>query len=552
MAIVESKFIKDNPQLRSEVEQEIRFANVPQQEAESKVARKHNLPTPRGSNSGHKWNDPAGAGRWIKMLKTDKGEEVHITWLSPEKIMGWVDGHGPYTDTSISEYMRKNSENKYIETISNTHEKKMAGAVTAGHAGIESKPRYGRKKKKEELKKAKPSVKKKRLIRVNNLLIDQETGDEVERVQKAYLNWKQECGISLSDIGITGRGSSDGKGNDSLFEHVRDHVIPRVQRDGASAKDGAKQTIARLESAILHEDSLLDEDDEDTIQEFRKDILAMSGGDEDPRNIPFTQPTNIITRGGKKQDSGDEKVFGHYRTPIYVKSRIEVHGSKNEQGAVKASWYSSDENTAEPPFWQAIFAKSSVSNSTGDTVTIGLLGILENFEKALGNAFLQEVIINDTGDFQAKIDTLSKLTPLKRAIIRLMKDKRVYKGDGHQVLYGGANGIKTLLNDTTFKGNTQASKYLAEVAPDLKQIKGSEDIKEFKIKFTDATINRMINLWVRPQFVVPPHLGPNGKPFLLSNAGGGRKVTGQSWSNAYQTALDKSKIKKSWYDGLWG
>ena len=280
----------------------------------------------------------------------------------------------------------------------------------------------------------------------------------------------------------------------------------------------------------------------------------MSGGEEDPRNIRFTQPANIVTRGGKKEDRGKDEVFGHYRTPIYVKSRIEVHDSKNEQAAVKASWYSSDKNTAEPPFWQAIFAQSSVSNSTGDVVTIGLLGILENFEKALDEVYVKEIIINDKGDFKAKIDTLSKLTRLKGLLIKLMKDRKSYTGAfGHQVKYGGATGITTILNSTSFKvTDTQTSKYLTEIAPQLKNITGGDDVREFKIKLTNATINQLINLWVRPEFVVPPHLGPNGRPFLLSDAGGGRKVTGQPWSTTYQTALDKSKIKKSWYDGLWG
>lgn len=499
MAILESKFIRDNPQLRREVEEEMKFSNLVQQEAESKVARKHNLKHPSTSRSSQ--------GRWIKMLKT----------------------------------------------------KKMAGPVTAGHAGIESKPRYSRKKKKEDLKKAKPSVKKKRLIRVGNLMVNQETGDEMDTVQRAYLDWKSECQVGLAEIGVTGRGSDkDGnKGNDTLFEHVRDHVIPRVQRVGASPKDGAKDTIATLDRLILHEDSLIGEDEEDILKEFMDDIKAMAGGNEDPRNINFTQPLEVVPRGEganrKFVDVGKDEVFGHYRTPIYVDSRKKVHGSENELGAVKAGWYSSEKNSAEPPFWQAIYSKSSLSGEEGDTVTIGLLGILENFEKALDDTYLKELIINDTGDFGAKINSLGNLTRLKSKLLTLMKDKKIYRGGGHQVKYGGATGIKTLLNATTFKvTDTQTSKYLTEIAPQLKDITGGDDVKEFKIKFTDATINRMINLFVRPEFVVPPHLGSNGKPFLLSDAGGGRKVKGQPWSTAYQTALDKSKIKKSWYDGLWG
>ena len=106
-----------------------------------------------------------------------------------------------------------------------------------------------------------------------------------------------------------------------------------------------------------------------------------------------------------------------------------------------------------------------------------------------------------------------------------------------------------------FKGQQkQTQKYLTQIAPYLKDITGMDNVEEFSIRFTDATINRIINNHIRGKkgMFVPPHLGANGKPFLLSQAGGGRKVTGQPWSSGYQAALDKSKIKKSWTDSLWG
>ena len=102
-AIIETKFIKENPQLRREVEDEMKFGNIMQQEAESKVARKHNLHTStnRTAVTHDKWNAARDAGRWIKMLKKDK-------------------------------------------------EEKMAGAVTSTTAGLETKPRYRRRRRKEE------------------------------------------------------------------------------------------------------------------------------------------------------------------------------------------------------------------------------------------------------------------------------------------------------------------------------------------------------------------------------------------------------------------
>ena len=95
---------------------------------------------------------------------------------------------------------------------------------------------------------------------------------------------------------------------------------------------------------------------------------------------------------------------------------------------------------------------------------------------------------------------------------------------------------------------------MTSIAPYLKDVTGMDDVKEFKIKFTDATINRLINQYVRndDRFIVPPHLPPNSKPLMLSSAGGGRKVTGQPWSSKHEQAVAYSKIKKSWSDGLWG
>ena len=94
MAIIETKFIKENPQLRREVEDAMKFGNIAQPEAEQRVARKNNLQS--FFSSGRK-----AVGSWAKMLKKDK-------------------------------------------------EEKMAGAVMSTTAGIESKPRYSKKKKDDD------------------------------------------------------------------------------------------------------------------------------------------------------------------------------------------------------------------------------------------------------------------------------------------------------------------------------------------------------------------------------------------------------------------
>lgn len=405
-----------------------------------------------------------------------------------------------------------------------------------------------------------PPVKKKRMVKVKNALIDQELGKEIGTIQRQYTQWKNECqGLTLADIGVTGRGhKKDGSaGSDSLLLHIQEHISARVVRPNKSARRGADRVVKLLDSLILDEESLLEEEDEKDILRLIAGLEKMSGSmDNDPRNIPFTQPLDVGKVKGKMADIGEETVYGHYRTPIYVKSREEVHNSENEQAPVSSSWYSENPNEAKPPFWQGIFAGAEgiTNGGKGDTIEKGLLAILQDFKKAMDGAFIKEIIINDKGDFANKVDALSKLPQLLKEIEKIMNDRNSYRGGGHQLMYGGARGITGRLNNFEFKGQQkQTQRYLTSIAPYLKDISGMDDVKVFKIKFTDATVNRLINMHIRGKkgMFVPPHLGANGKPFLLSQAGGGRKVTGQPWSSGYEQAVANSKIKKSWTDGLW-
>ena len=404
----------------------------------------------------------------------------------------------------------------------------------------------------------KKPVKKKRTVRYKNLLIDQELGTEVDTIQTAYTKWKNTCqGLSLADIGVTGKGhKKDGSaGKSTLLEHVFSHVVPEVQRPGQGGKDGVWQiSLEKIDSLIQDEDAIIDEKDKSTLVSFIRQLERMAGSDRDPRNIPFTIAETFKKVGDKWQVDTDKEWFGHYRTAKYIEKRKKVDEVDEKISAVSATWVSETKNTAKPPMWQAIFAGADIPNGgAGDLLDAGILKILQDFKKAVDGAYLESVVIEDKGQFEAKITTLSKLGQLKRKLIELMKDKRIYRGGGHQVKYGGATGLLTLLNNHPFKSKG-AARYLKDIDDNLDGVVGSDDIREFKIKFTPATINRLINLWVRgdEKMFVPPHLEPNGKPFLLSDAGGGRKYEGQPWSGGHSAALKNSQIKKSWIDSLWG
>ena len=88
-AIIETEFVREYPQYINEMKEEMRFRNMNQPEVELKLAKKYSLPILS------KLSGKEGVGSWTRMLK-------------------------------------------------------VVGAVTSTHAGIESKPRYSKKKKEED------------------------------------------------------------------------------------------------------------------------------------------------------------------------------------------------------------------------------------------------------------------------------------------------------------------------------------------------------------------------------------------------------------------
>ena len=405
--------------------------------------------------------------------------------------------------------------------------------------------------------KAEP-IKKKRLLQYKNVLISQELGEEFDTIQDEYSDWKTKIeGLSEASIGITGRGhKKDGSaGRKTLLEHVDEHVNGKVQRKGMPPRRGINSYIRKLDGWILEKNILFTERIRKQILRDINSIIKMGGekSDTNPQNIKFTQPEEVgKNEQGKYVDIGTEEVYGHYRTPMYIDSRNKVHNKKGKLEkipAVSDSWWSTSKGEAKPPFWQAIFAGSSLGEA-GEDVTKGLLGILESFKKALDEAHIPTLIIKDKGDMKGKIASLSKLSPLVKEVKKIMKDPRTYKTgtSAHILMYeGNPNRILDRLNDKSFNINKFSSKYLADIAG-IEEILGHDDINTFKIRFTKPTVNHMINTWVRGQ---GDFLAPNGKPFLLGGRGKINSTTGQPYSQGYKEALERSKLKKSWIDSLW-
>ena len=504
----QTEFVKQYPQHIEELKNEIRFRLIGQKKAEILLAKKYNLPI------------------------LDK--------LSP-----------PAAKRSSWENFRRMDDN-WFDAL------KVSGPVTSTTAGIATKPLFGRKKKKKIILKA--PVKKTRFFRYKTMLFNQEFGTLHDKVQQEYIDWKQTLeGKGLADIGITGRGHrKDGsQGKNTLLEHVEEHIETTIQRPGQSQRKGVNFVLTYLDKVILHENSIITQKDEDKILAFIGDIKKFWETKSNPRNIVFTQPRSLRRRGEKWVEVGKEEVFGHYRTPMYIDKRLKVDGIKEKISAVDSSWYDTAPNQSTPPFYQAIFSNSSLDESGGDTVTNGILGILERFEKSLepGPGTPQTVvIIQDNGKMKDKLDTLKLLPSLKGKIKQIMKGSSVYRGNTGKVLYGGGNGIIGQLENTRFKSNKTTTKYLAKIAEINLEADETpialESIDLFSIKFTKATIDNLINEWVRGE---GQFKSPSNRPMILATDTTS-KLKRYSWYQQYLDAqkVEKKVVKKSWTDMLWG
>ena len=529
MAIVETEFIRQYPQHRKEVEDEMRFKNMSQQEAEQKIARKNNLKHPSAKTGQH--------GRWIKMLKT----------------------------------------------------KKMAGAVMSTTAGLESKPRYSKKKKDEEMKfdieehisKAEKKSTK-RFDISQNVTVELEFGN-IEQAKEDYKKWKDNISALEGDkLGITGHGHDKEQktGKNTLLEYLQHHVKSPVNRPKTGTRKLTYPLISKLDSIFLGEKAFVFERDKSVVLDYIDRLKKFSEGDNNPRNIPFTQPKKFIKLDEPKtikvngkdvkiewEAKDTEEVRGHYRTPKYIEARKKLKNIDETIGAVNEDWYSGSENQAKPPFWQAIYSDAKDIKNGGKSklslVDKGLLRILQDYVSSIKGP--KKIIIKDAGNMKDKIKSLLKLTPMLNLLEQLvLRDKSVYRANTSKLNYSGATGILTRLNNEVF--NVQAgAEYLADVFSEIKDVANYEDAKEFQIIFTKPTIDNLINAHLRSN---NKFLAPKGtvdeirRPFQL----GGKKrdvVTGQSWSDNYKKEVDKVKqkiaqrkakraVKKGWVDSLWG
>ena len=411
----------------------------------------------------------------------------------------------------------------------------------------------------------KAEVKKKKTFTVGNVTFSEDFGAGLGDIANDYEDWKADIDkLGKAEVGIVGKNNEAMKNTkkaymDTLLEYVENHVTAGVARPGRGERDLSKRLKADLDRIITDRNvPLMDEDEHEILNLIEKlEDMGEHKSKANPKNIVFTQPVRIIEDGvdedGKKKykkSFDTEKVYGHYRTPRYIEMREKVYGVTEKIPAVPTDWYSEgDIGNNTPPFWQALFASSSLGEKKGGKVTKGLLGILEDFEKAIDDPPpTKGVIIRDKGQMKQRIETLYKFPALVSHVKKILKNSNIYKGgnQGHIIVF---SKLKDAINNQIYAvGGKTNKEYITALFEGVDKNNlpiALRNIQSFYIHMTDATIRNFINGnkgWSPEQSIRGQDvMAPNGKPFTM----GDRAIEGYSWYKNFHP------VKKSWVDMLW-
>jgi len=172
--------------------------------------------------------------------------------------------------------------------------------------------------------------------------------------------------------GISGEAMGVQLFNGSLYEMIAQHGITgRIMgNSGPKETPGLGKELKELDTLFKKPDFSTNE-----LQSLEKviNIVRQYGkkeGDLNPRNIRF----DGIDKINRAERSATKKtVYGHYRTPMYVKFRRLIRG-KDEIDAVDTTWFSPNKGEAMPPMWQAIYGDGSSAPFDGVNGLYDVLG----------------------------------------------------------------------------------------------------------------------------------------------------------------------------------
>tara|TARA_Y100000401_G_C8325341_1_gene227843 strand:- start:419 stop:1795 length:1377 start_codon:yes stop_codon:yes gene_type:complete len=249
---------------------------------------------------------------------------------------------------------------------------------------------------------------------------------EFENVVDALEDWKQKVeDVSIDDLRMTGRGAKQNLSVQNLFEVIDEHVTQKAKRDGVGDYGpGVKDIIEEIKKAVESK-NLLDEKNLQNLSDYTANLkkVGRPKSKVNPQNIVFTVPDTV----GKDGATSWKKVYGHYRTPEYIKHRKAKGKKETITTPAKDSWYNKEMGVAKPPMWQVLFGKNAGETEDIPGINKGLLPLLEEFEDIIGVpgpiAVLKDYEIK--GAFERK--AIEKSPSFMKALTEVLSDQSSYR-----------------------------------------------------------------------------------------------------------------------------
>jgi len=182
--------------------------------------------------------------------------------------------------------------------------------------------------------------------------------------RQAYPKWRDmAASIGCEDIGLVCRGPS-----------MLDWIEAQGEPYGPSGRAPRKRSEMRFEGIRILDrlcsKNVFDSQDRRDLEGLLNTLIYQVGQQElddilrsedsvfNPENTKFVTIDKISSA---ERSATKKPVYGHYRTPNYVKFRRLVRG-KDELDAVSSDWYTSERmrGAAKPPVWQALFGDGTV------------------------------------------------------------------------------------------------------------------------------------------------------------------------------------------------
>ena len=186
--------------------------------------------------------------------------------------------------------------------------------------------------------------------------------------------------VDLGDFeGLTrevAKWTSAAKGSTNLGTVTGSNLLDAVQKHGVAQRERAKSPIGLEYSGKKILDELDNFKKFDTgskvslvgLQEFKvlrawMDEVDKGGNStysrSNPRNIPFQGIEDVDDNG---RGIAPYDLFGHYRTPVF-EDKMAILNPGGDYSAVNDKWYSTSQDTAKPPLWQAMYGDGSVDDA---------------------------------------------------------------------------------------------------------------------------------------------------------------------------------------------